>query len=118
MGGLTSRLKGQRGEREVAEILRRHGFQARRGFQARGEEEPDVVTALPGFRIEVKRCERLDLWRALRQIDDAIDPEDDVTVPLLVFRRNRSRWYAALPFEDLLDLIARVVETTRLGSND
>ena len=102
MPGLTARMKGQRGEREVAEILRRFGFEARRGYQARGEEEPDVVTALPGFRIEVKRQERLNIWQALRQVDDAIDPADDETVPLLVFRRNRSRWYACLPFEDFL----------------
>jgi Holliday junction resolvase len=102
-GGLTSRMKGQRGEREIAAILRAHGFEARRGTQTRGgTEEPDVVCSLPGYRLEVKRTERLNIWAAIKQCDDDIDPADDDTVPVVVFRRNRSQWYACLPLEDFL----------------
>lgn len=105
-GGLTSRVKGQRGEREVSAILRAHGFEARRGTQTRGgKEEPDVVTSLPGYRLEVKRTERLNIWAAIQQCDDDLDPADDDTVPVVVFRRNRSRWYICLPFEDFLGVI-------------
>jgi Holliday junction resolvase len=103
-GGLSSRIKGQVGEREVAAILRKHGFEARRGTQSRGgQEEADVVCSLPGYRLEVKRTERLNIWAALRQCDDDIDPADDDTVPVVCFRRNRSKWYAALPLEDFLE---------------
>jgi len=106
--GLTSRMKGQRGEREVASILRRHGFEARRGTQTRGgTEEPDVVCDLPGHHIEVKRQERLNIWAALEQADNDIDPADDDTVPAVVFRRNRSRWYVCLPFEDYLQVVGK-----------
>lgn len=117
MTGLSSRLKGQRGEREVAEILRKYGFAARRGTQYRGEEEPDVVAALPGCRIEVKRQERLNIWDALRQVDDAIPADDDETIPLLVFRRNRTRWYACLPLEDLLCLLAQMLQRVTLDQH-
>lgn len=106
-GGLASRMKGQRGEREIAAILRAHGFDARRGTQTRGgQEEADVVSSLPGYRLEVKRTERLNIWAAIQQCDDDLDPADDDTVPVVVFRRNRSRWYACLPLEDFLKGVA------------
>lgn len=106
-GGLSSRMKGQRGERAVAAILREHGFEAHRGSQSRGgQEEADVVSSLPGYRIEVKWQERLNIWAACQQCDDDIDPADDDTVPLVVFKRNRSRWYACLPLEDFLKGVA------------
>lgn len=105
-GGLTSRRKGAAAEREVAAILRTHGFDARRGTQTRGgTEEPDVVTSLPGYHLEVKRTEKLSIWAAIAQAERDLDPADDVTVPVVVFRRNRSRWMVALPFEDFLALV-------------
>ena len=101
--GKRSRDKGQRGEREVAEVLRRYGVEAKRGYQARGgSDEADVEHSMPGIRLEVKRTETLRLWEALTQAERDLDPADDVTVPVLVFRRNRSRWYACLPLEDWL----------------
>lgn len=104
MSGLTSRHKGQRGEREVADILRKYGHDARRGFQSRGgKEEPDVVSSLPNHRLEVKRQEKLNIWQSLLQCEDDLPADDDATIPAVVFRRNRSRWYIALPFEDYLE---------------
>jgi Holliday junction resolvase len=101
-----SRDKGQRGEREVCAILRDHGFVARRGTQSRGgTEEEDVVCSLPGFRLEVKRTEKLAIWAALTQCERDLDPEDDATIPAVCFRRNRSRWFIALPLDDLLELV-------------
>lgn len=50
-----SRDKGARGEREFRDLLREHGFEARRGQQfAGGNDSPDVVTDLP-CHVEVKR---------------------------------------------------------------
>ncbi len=100
-----SRRKGARGELEVAAILRKHGYPARRGFQARGgDEEPDVV-ALPGFRLEVKRAERLNVHAAFRQADDDIPPDDDLTIPAVVHRMSREPWLITLRFEDFLGLL-------------
>ena len=94
-GGLASRRKGVAGELEVCAILRDHGFVARRGTQSRGgSEEEDVVCSLPGFRLEVKRTEHLAIWQALLQVERDLPPDDDETIPCVVFRRNSSRWYA------------------------
>jgi hypothetical protein len=91
----------------VAAILRSRGIAAKRGFQSRGggKVEPDVVCELPRHHLEVKRVERLNIWKAFQQADDDCDPADDWTVPAVVFRRNRSPWMVCLRFSDYLDLL-------------
>jgi Holliday junction resolvase len=97
-----SKRKGCVGEREVAKILREHGYtDAKRGQQYHGGGESPDVTGLPGFHIEVKRVEKLHLWNALDQAEaDARDGE----VPIVVHRVNHRPWVAILPFEDFLRL--------------
>ena len=63
------------------------------------------MCSLPGFRLEVKRTEHLAIWQALLQVERDLPPDDDETTPAVVFRRNRSRWYVALPLDDLLELV-------------
>jgi Holliday junction resolvase len=110
-GGLTSRHKGQRGEREVAAILRAHGIEAKRGYQARGgSDEADVEHSIPNVRLEVKRTEKLAIWAALTQAERDLDPADDATCPVVCFRRNHSRWYVALPLEEWLGMLGYVDE--------
>lgn len=104
MGNL-SREKGKRGEREVAEVLRRHGCPARRGQQYSGTETTADVTGLPGYHLEVKRTERLDLYGAYEQaVRDAGKSGD---VPLVVHRRNGKPWLAVMALEDFLTLLPR-----------
>lgn len=99
-----SRDKGANGEREVVSILRERGFDAKRSFyQIAGDRED--VTGMPGYAIEVKRTERLELWSALDQAAKAADATQ--TKPLLAFRRNRTDWQVALPLADFLDLMER-----------
>jgi len=106
-GGLASRRKGMSGEYEVRDILRDHGYEARRGDQRGEHKEADVETTLPGFHLEVKRQEKTEIWKWFRQADDDIPPDDDETIPAVVFRRSRSPWMVCLRFEDLLDLLER-----------
>ncbi len=90
----------------MAEILRRYGYEARRGSQSRGgKEEPDVVCSLPGYRLEVKWVEKLNIHAAFRQCDDDIDPADDDTVPAVVHHKSRGPVLITLPFEDFLEAI-------------
>ena len=99
--GARSRRKGKVGERELALLLTSEGFTARRGAQHRGgSDSPDVVCdALPSVHLEVKRCERLDLYSAIDQARrDAGDK-----LPIVAHRRNDCRWLAII---DLLDLLA------------
>jgi len=104
--GRMSRNKGKVGEREVAELLRSHGFAARRGIQfAGGPDSPDVV-GLPGCHIEVKRTETLRLYPALEQAMQDRRPGDLATV---WHRQNQRGWLVVLPAEDFLALFKAAV---------
>ena len=58
MGKINSKDKGARNEREIANILKDHGYDARRTAQYCGNtgDASDVV-GLDGFHIEVKHQE-------------------------------------------------------------
>lgn len=98
-----SRYKGKRGERQVASLLKEHGFDAHRGAQHRGgPDSPDVV-GLPGFHIEVKYTEALRLYDAMEQSKrDAAYGE----VPTVWHRRNGRRWVVILDAEDFLRMLS------------
>lgn len=103
--GKLSKTKGKVGEREVANLLKDYGFEARRGQQyAGGGDSPDVVSSLPNTHLEVKRTERLTLYPALEQADG--DRRDGET-PVVVHRPSRKPWVAVLYFEDYLALMRK-----------
>jgi hypothetical protein len=98
------RGKGNGGEREVIDILKAHGWTgARRNFQSGGQGGGDITGGPGDVNIEVKRQERCSIWAWIEQSEGDARPTD---VPLVVFRRNRSNWYACLPLEELLPLLA------------
>lgn len=100
--GKPSRDKGKRGEREVAKILRDHGYDSHRGVQYHGgPDSPDVV-GLPGIHIEVKRVERLDLRAAYGQSKDDAAGGD---IPIVVHRKSREPWMVTLSLEDFLEIM-------------
>jgi hypothetical protein len=60
------------------------------------------------FYVECKNQEALNIWAALAQADKgsiASSPTPPLTAPLVVFRRNKTETYAALPFSTLLNLV-------------
>lgn len=103
--GKMQRDKGKEGEREVARILREHGWDdSHRTSQYCGNtgDASDVV-GLPGFHIEVKRHEaiRLDEW--WKQTVKESQKKSDI--PLLVFRKSRQKWRVCMDFETFLEVI-------------
>lgn len=108
MGKINSKQKGNRGEREVAKLLREKGYLARRGQQFKGSpDSPDVISSLEGFHIEVKRVERLDLYGALEQADrDKGKGEKS----LVFHRKNGKGWSVILDADVFLDLLDRIIE--------
>lgn len=54
------------------------------------------------FSVEAKNQERLNIWDALKQAEENAKPG---AAPLVVFKRNRSKTYAAVDFDDLLRLM-------------
>ena len=100
--GKAQREKGKRGERYVAtRIKERLGLQARRGVQySGGPDSPDVV-GLPGYHIEVKNVNRLDLHKAIAQSSEDAGGDE---VPIVVHHRDREPWYVTMDFEAFMDL--------------
>lgn len=108
--GAMSRTKGKVGEREVAALLKKHGFTARRGQQfAGGGDSPDVVHSMDGFHIEVKRSETFAPYAAMEQAnEDKKDTEDS----LVFHRRNNKPWLVVMDAEAFLKLMADFVYST------
>lgn len=103
--GKMSKNKGARGEREVAEVLSRYGFDSRRGQQFSGSpDSPDVISPKFPLHIEVKRVERLNLAQAFEQsAEDAGDKP-----PCVIHRKSREDWKITLNLKDLLCLLKDV----------
>jgi len=101
MSRINSRAKGAAGEREFANYLREHGYEARRGQQfSGGADSPDVI-GLPGVHHEVKRVETFSLYPGLEQ---AIGDAGAGSMPVVAHRRNRKPWVAILLMDDFLKL--------------
>lgn len=97
------RRKGANGERELAGALREAGHRADRTapLQAGMNGEADVRTSLPGVFMEVKRAERLDIPRWLRELETAC-PEGREGV--LAFRQSRQPWRVVISLDHYLSL--------------
>lgn len=97
----NSRRKGATGERELARILKKYGFDSRRGQQYCGANGDADVIGLPGIHIECKRVESLRLYDALLQSkSDAREGE----LPIVVHRKNNHEWVVIQPLSDWIEL--------------
>lgn len=102
MSGKGSQRKGADGERELADLLRRQGYDIRRGGSLSFGDIPDLV-GLPGIHIEVKRVERLNVPEAMRQaIQDSARFHDGA--PTVFHRRSREPWLVTMRLSDWMDL--------------
>lgn len=100
---INSKAKGAAGERELANLLREHGYkEAKRSVQYCGANgDADVIDALAGIHIECKRKERLNINEAIEQAQaDAREGEK----PAVFHRKNRKPWLVTMLFEDWLEL--------------
>ena len=53
------------------------------------------------FSVECKNQEKLNIWSALEQAED----NSGNHIPLVIFKRNRTKTYAVLEFDKLLELL-------------
>lgn len=99
---MNSRAKGKAGELELAEFLRQHGAEARRGVQFKGGAgSPDVVTDIAGVHFECKRVEAGNLYTWM----DQATRDAGGQIPVVAHRKNRREWVAILPLAALLELL-------------
>lgn len=83
------------------------GVAARRGQQFSGLEGEDIVTDLDGVHFEVKRTERLNLYKAMQQATLDAGTDD---VPVVLHRKNKEQWVAIVPLTQLKTLAERIVK--------
>jgi len=109
--GKPSRDKGARGEREVAEILRDHGFDAKRD----GRLDEDISHDIRGVHLEVKRAETLKIMEWIRQANSYVGRSSrHRREPIVVFRQNNQPWRAVVSFEFLVGLLRMREERHKL----
>ena len=99
---MNSRNKGAAGERQLAEILRLYGYDARRGQQYSGANGDADVLGLPGYHIECKRVERLNIDEAMDQ--SARDAKAGET-PIVCHRKNRREWLVTIRLRDFMEVV-------------
>ena len=93
--------KGARGERELAAVLREHGYDCRRGQQYCGANGDADVVGLPGIHIECKRVESLNIHKAIEQAkSDARENE----LPVVFHRKNGKPWLVTMTLEDWMKI--------------
>jgi hypothetical protein len=102
MSKINSKRKGKNGELEVAHILQARGYNARRSQQFCGANGDADVVGLPGFHIEVKRVEKLNLGKAMDQAKRDASKDE---VPIVFHRKNNGKWQATLMLDDFLDIV-------------
>lgn len=98
--GKLSRNKGKTGERELANLLKSHGYNCRRGQQYCGTETSADVIGLDGIHIECKRVERLNLKSAMEQAKS----DCGNNIPCVFHRANREEWKVTMLLDDWLKL--------------
>lgn len=113
MNTRSAKAKGRRLQNEVAEMLYQYGPDTLRPGDIKpilmGGTGKDIIFSPLAedvyiFDIECKNQEKLSIWKAMEQAEANTDPG---RVPLVVFRRNRSKTYACLEFEALLKLLQK-----------
>lgn len=98
----AARRKGADGERELASAYRQAGFECARTPLSGGMQWKGDIQGIPGVHVEAKRRERLNIWEAIDQVLAEAQPTD---LPAVHFRRNRSDWWVAIPFEEFIELL-------------
>lgn len=99
--GKSSRDKGAQAERELAGILRDwYGYNVHRGKVFYGESD---LVGLDGIHPEVKRVEKLNLYKAMEQAKDEAAKRKD-GIPVVFHRTDRHEWLCTLRLPDFMDM--------------
>jgi len=110
MKAKSAKAKGRKLQNYVVEELRKAYPELEDDdikSQIMGVSGEDVVFSplakrLIGLSFECKNQEKLSVWDSLSQAEKNCDNR----TPVLVFKRNRSKTYAAIPFEFLIKLLS------------
>ena len=101
----NSKQKGKRGELEVANMLKRMGFNGRRTAQYNGKEQGSLadVIGLPGIHVEVKRVESG--FTAIHKAMDQAVRDSHGDVPTVWHRQNNTEWLVTMRLPDFMEML-------------
>ena len=109
--GKRSRSRGQRGERELRDkIIEIFGLPTRRGPTLTGQQ--DIEGGIPGVHHEVKRVERLNIYKAMGQ---AMGDADEHLIPVVFHRKDRAPWMVTFQLDDIIRVADKVRSAVQLG---
>lgn len=114
MGKINSKRKGKKGELEFSNLCKEHGFNTRRSQQYSGINGDADVVGLEGIHIEVKRVERLNIDKAMKQ---SIEDSKEGEIPIVAHRRNREEWLITMKAEDWFKLYNSYLKEDCLALN-
>ena len=111
MKSRSAKNKGKRLQNQVRDLILEK-FQQLEEDDVRsttmGDSGEDVLLSpaarkLFPFSVECKNQEKLNIWSSLEQAEDNAGKH----IPLVVFKRNRSKTYAVLEIENLMKLLKK-----------
>jgi hypothetical protein len=105
----SCKAKGRRAANEVKELIHRifpelsdeDVFRERSGSNGEDIKFSEKARGMLPISIEVKNVELLNIWKAMKQAESNAGK----WIPVLFFRRNKSKLYAAIEAEELLALL-------------
>jgi len=65
----------------------------------------DKAAKLLNLDIEAKRQESVKIWEWLKQVEDRVEKKKSSELPIVVFRRSKSKAYVCLDFDRFLQLL-------------
>ena len=102
MPRINSRRKGAKGETEfIKNHLAPHWPEAKRNLDQFGADKRDCLE-VAGIHWQIKRTEKLELWKAINQAETEAAATD---TPVVAFRRNRSKWYCIMDADEFVALL-------------
>ena len=107
----NGKLKGKKGELELAHKLQEYGYEARRSVQYNGKYGQADVIGLPHIHVEVKRVEKLNLYNAMEQAQRDAKGDDS---PAVFHRKNRSNWLVTMELDDFMKFYKGYENNNRL----
>ena len=110
----SAKAKGRRASVEACNLIMKHIPEIEPGdlyATPAGVTGEDIVRSAKAKRIlpfafELKNQEKLNIWQAIEQSKGHVADHDERTIPVVVFRRNRSDLHICLKFDDFLKVYA------------
>lgn len=99
---INSKQKGNRFERQLAGMLREHGYDCRRGQQFCGANGDADVEGLPFIHIEAKHVEAMRLYDWIEQAKR--DSKGSGKLPAVFHKKNNHEVLVSMRFEDWMQI--------------